>query len=93
MKRLIFILLSIIGFMNIFLWPVNEYEWMLEDNPAISLPIDPNTGFYAFITVMPLAIVLLVGFLAKAKNEKIIDFFIVVFLFAIWFFKYGSAIL
>lgn len=93
LRRLGFIFLSITGFLNIFLWPVNKYEWMLQENAAISLPIDPNTGFYAFITAMPLAIGLLVGFLAKAKNEKIIIFSIVVILFAIWFHKYGSAIL
>ena len=86
-------MLSIIGFLNIFLWPATKYEWMLQDDPAISLPIDSNTGFYAFITVMPIALVLLVGVLAKTKNEKIINFSIVVFLFAIWFYKYSSTIL
>lgn len=91
-KQIIFIFTTIICTLNIWLWPVNEYEWMLYDDPGITLPVDNEAGVTAFIAITP--IIFLLPFLFSRGNGIRIKVVlsVLILLLGFWFYKFGKLI-
>lgn len=92
LKRIIFIFTSLVCLLNILLWPVNEYEWMLEEDPGMSLPIDHDAGIVAFFAMAPILFLLL--FLIKQNNDAEKKYILSVFsaLLGLWLYKYWDLV-
>lgn len=92
-RRIAFIIASFFCLLNIILWPVNKYEWMLDYDPDMSLPMDSNAGFYALFALLP--ILLLPLFIIKAKDNKQKQWLLAVFsaLLVFWCYKFGLSLL
>ncbi len=93
MKKILFVFAATLCLLNIALWPVNKYEWMLLEDPGMTLPIDNNTAFYSLIAVLPVAVLALSCFIAKSGREKKIVLLVSLVLLGVWAYKYGHAIL
>ena len=88
LKTITFIVVSVICFLNVILWPVNKYEWMLDDDPNMALPIDHNAEFYAVLALLPLFILLLFLIKKKYKYENYVVLSVFFSLFFFWLFKF-----
>ena len=88
MKKFIFILLSIFCLLNIKFWPTNKYEWMLQDDPEMTLPIDSNFIFYSVAGGIPILFLLIFISGAKTKKEKFIIIIVTNVLMGIWVYKF-----
>lgn len=86
-RKIAFISASIICLLNIALWPVNKYEWMLDEDPNMTLPVDGNTSIYALLAIAPVFLLLL--FLIRAKHQSgIITILVFIALLTIGLYKY-----
>jgi hypothetical protein len=91
-KQIIFVLLSVLCLLNIELWPVNKYEWMLLDDPEMTLPIDSNASLYSMFAVAPISFLL--PFIAgvETKKAKLIIIMVISILIGIWTYKFNSSL-
>jgi hypothetical protein len=89
-KAIIFVLLNIACLVNVALWPVNQYEWMLLDEPDMILPIDDKAFFYLLFAGLPIPMLLLFLTGTQSKKSKLTVAIDVSVLFGIWLFKYRS---
>lgn len=89
-KLIVFLLLNIVCFLNIVLWPVNQYEWMLLEKPDMILPIDDKATFYLLFAGLPIPMLLLFLIGTQSKRAKITVAINVSVLLGIWMFKYRS---
>ena len=89
-KQIIFVLLSVLCLLNIELWPVNKYEWMLLDDPKMTLPIDSNALFYSMFAVAPIPFLLLFITGIETKKTKSIIIMVTSILMGIWMYKFNS---
>ena len=53
MNRIVFVSASVFCLLNLVAWPVNKYEWMLQDDPKMILPIYGNSVFYSVLAIVP----------------------------------------
>jgi hypothetical protein len=93
MKGILFAAAALFCLLNIVLWPVTKYEWMLLDDPGMSLPIDDNTAFYSLLAVLPVAVLAFSCFMAKSGKGKRIILLVTLALLGVWAYKFGHAIL
>ena len=63
---------------NIFAWPFNRYEWMLNEPNAAhdpltycTLPIDTEAGFIPVLTIVPVLLTLLVGGVIALRRGRV----------------------
>lgn len=89
-KLIVFLLLNIVCLLNIVLWPVNQYEWMLSEEPDMILPNDDKSTFYLLFAGLPIPMLLLFLIGTQSKKAKITVAINVSVLVGIWMFKYRS---
>ncbi len=89
-KLIVFLLLNIVCLLNIVLWPVNQYEWMLLEEPDLILPIDDKVAFYLLFAGLPIPIILLFLIGTQTKRARIMVAINVSILLGIWMIKYRS---
>ena len=89
LKHILILLGEVVCLLNIYLWPVNKYEWMYLESNHKMLPIDNNQGFYPLFAIMPLTLLAVVFFIGRKKisNGHFIVFFM---LLLAWGFKYHT---
>ncbi len=92
-KPTIFVLLNIACLLNIALWPVNQYEWMLLDNPDMMLPIDDKAFFYPLFAGLPIPMLLLFLIGTQSKKAKLVIAVNISVVLGLWMFKYRSVFL
>lgn len=93
MKRLLIIISIFICLINILLWPVNKYEWMLVDDPQMTLPVDSNTTIYSVLAIAPTFLLALYSVFSKSNKDRKTLILICIILLAVWLYKYGYAII
>ncbi len=71
-KKITIYILLFFCFLNMLFWPVNEYEWMLSEDPDMILPLDDKQDVYVLCSIAPLIIVAFFSFLGtnKSYNNK-----------------------
>ena len=89
-KLTIFMLLNLACLLNIGLWPVNKYEWMLLDEPEMVLPIDDKAPIYFLFSGLPILLLLLYLIGEQTTKAKLMVAFSVSLLISLWLFKYRS---
>lgn len=89
-KLMGFLLLNIVCLLNIALWPVNQYEWMLLEAPDMILPMDDKATFYLLFAGLPIPMLLLFLIGIQSNKAKIAVAINVSLLLGIWMFKYRS---
>lgn len=96
MKRKVkWALVSVAGFVCLLVilrFPLNRYEWMLALNPEdTALPQDNDASMYPFFAGAP-ALLLSIFLLMRCRNsvDRYASFLIMLFLFAVWLFKFHS---
>lgn len=92
-KLIFFVLFNIACLLNIALWPVNQYEWMLLDEPDMVLPLDDKANFYLLFAGLPIPMLLLFLIGNLSKKAKLMVAINVGVSFGIWMFKYRSILL
>ena len=92
-KLIVFVLLNIVCLLNLALWPVNRYEWMLLEEPNMILPIDDKAIFYLLSAGLPIPMLLLFLIGTRSKKAKITVVINVSVFLGIWMFKYRSIFL
>ncbi len=80
--------MSLICFLNILVWPTNKYEWMLHDDPDMTLPVDNESAFYSIMALVPILFLFFFGIFAKTKKQKHMNILVVMTLLVIWLYKY-----
>ncbi len=90
-KHIAFVLLGVLCLINIALWPINKYEWMLRDDPTMILPIDGNASFYAMFAVLPIALFLIFIARAKTKKTKVVTALVISVLLGVWMYKFNAS--
>lgn len=88
-----FALLSLLCWLNIVILPINKYEWMLSEEPKMTLPIDGEAGFYPLFAVLPLVFLVPFVVLAKTKTEKSAKTIVIIVLLGIWLYKFHSSLI
>ena len=83
-------LLNLACLLNIGLWPVNKYEWMLLDEPEMVLPIDDKAPIYFLFSGLPILLLLLYLIGEQTTKAKLMVAFSVSLLISLWLFKYRS---
>ncbi len=91
-RKTVFISTGFICLLNIILWPVNKYEWMLEEDPGMSLPIDGNANIYALFAIAPTFVLLLFLLKSKHKYESVTIAVVFIMLFTVWLYRYGETV-
>ncbi len=89
---IIFLLFATFCLLNIFLWPVNKYEWMLSDDPDMVLPIDDNTPLYSAFAAAPIPFLLLFLIGKKSKKSTLAILISMITLVVVWMAKYYSSV-
>lgn len=92
-RRLLFVLVSLICMLSIISYPINKYEWMLEEDPHMSLkslPIDNNATTYPWLAIAPILLLVMCIMLAKSKQEKKVIILVGVILLCVWAYRFRS---
>lgn len=92
-RRIIFLLVSLQCLLGIMSFPINKYEWMLEEDPNLtfkSLPIDNNATTYPWLAIAPILLLVMCILLTKSRQEKMVLIFIGATLLCIWAYRYRS---
>lgn len=91
-RRAIFILVCLFCFLIIIGFPVNKYEWMLSDDPELTLetlPIDDNASTYPWFAISPFLFLLLcIAFAGNRERHALILAGAV--LLCIWAYRFRS---
>jgi len=95
-KRIIFALVSLFCLFSIMSSPVNKYEWMLDEDPNItlkSLPIDNNASTYPWFAIAPISLLVVCILIAKNSRERKVLIGVCVILLGIWTYKFRAVLL
>jgi len=88
-----FWLLVALCFLNILVWPVNKYQWMLLDDPKMILPLDSNASFSAALAVFPIFFLLVFLGGAESRRMRLLIIMTVGFLLGTWAYKFHVLLL
>ncbi len=91
-KKILLGVSSLLCLVNIMLWPVNKYEWMLLADPGMKLPIDDKAAMYPWLALAPISVLLIFLFFAQKKYERILIGVIAFGLLLIGIWKYKATI-
>lgn len=92
-RRIIFVLVSLFCLLSIMSYPINKYEWMMEEDPQSTiknLPIDHNASIYPWLAIAPIILLITSILITKSKCEKKMLILIGVILLSIWAYRYRS---
>lgn len=89
-RRLFFVLLNFTCLIFIMRFSINRYDWMLEEDPTMTLPIDNSASMYPWIAITPILLLTLFIVFAKSKKEKIISILTIFMLLCIWAYRFSS---
>ena len=89
MKNLLLKFAIVVFFLNILIWPVSKFEWMLLENPEMNLPLDSNQGFYPIFALLPTILLVLISFIfLKRVFKNKLYLLSIVSLVAFWAYKF-----
>jgi hypothetical protein len=90
-RRIIFLLVSLLCLLDIMGFPINKYEWMLGDDPQMTLktlPIDHNASTYPCFAIAPILLLVMCILFTKNIREKKALILVGVLLLGIWANRY-----
>lgn len=89
-RRIVYALVILCCLLIIIRFPLNRYEWMLEADPAMTLPLDNNASMYPWFALAPVSLLVLCTVLAKSKQEKVTLIVTGIFLLCIWSYRFRT---
>lgn len=91
-KKILLGLSVLLCLINIMLWPVNKYEWMLVADPEMKLPIDDKVSIYPWLAMAPVSLLFIFLFFSSKKSDRILLGVTIFCLLSIGMWKYRSTI-
>lgn len=92
-RKIVYALVGLICILSIIGFPINKYEWMLEEDPNLtlkSLPIDNNATTYPWLAIAPILLLVMCILLTKSRLEKKSLLLVGVILLCIWAYRFRS---
>ena len=92
----IFWMLMLLSMVVILRFPLNKYEWMLDDptlaGADIQLPTDHSASMYPYFAGVPALFLFVFYYFAKARKERMIVLSAIGLLFVTWLIRFRSLI-
>jgi hypothetical protein len=86
-RRIVFIIIVILCFLSITIFSGNKYEWMLDDDPNMTLPLDSDAMELSFIGLIPIIMIIISLAFTKNKQEKIVITVSGIVLLCYWLYR------
>lgn len=86
-RRFVFAAIALICFVSITIFSGNKYEWMLDEDPNSTLPVDPDALVVSFFALMPIFLLLFCFIFVKKKSEKIFIALSSIVLLGYWLYR------
>jgi hypothetical protein len=93
LRRIIFLLIIIFCLLFIIRFPLNEYEWMLKEDPSLtieSLPVDNEASMNPWLAISPITLLFLCILFARSINERKVLVLSGGILLCIWAYRFRT---